>query len=573
MITLLLAISVASAAPFKLHDLEGDDGGFASSGDAGQWEWGAVVNGPGSGFDGANAWSTGRVADYLNASTDYLEIPVPSLLGLSRPMLSFQHWYELVPGDAGWLEVDNGNGWDALEPLYGYPVATGYTGATGGWRTAVFDLSGQGASPAVRLVFQTDLSGVAAGWTIDQVAFHDGDVAAPRLWDLTALADTDDLVGPYVVEVAAEDDTEVAAVDLVWTIDGVTSRVVMAPAGGDRWAGAIPAQAPDTVVTYWVEGMDGLNASREPIEASASFRVYLPAPTALTGPVGRVVALEASLSWTPPSGRNEVLSYEVLRGDTVVAASALPEASVPLVGSGDTFAVRAVYQEGPGDPSDTVTVDAAVPIVFGLDPSEGWPGDRLRVSLGGAYLLLSEEDIGVSLGEGVTVSAVDVRDVDTAWVDLALADEAAAGERALTLQTAGLTLTLPDAFRVLDAADRPRLLTLDPDRVRQGETGEILLAHAGELAGDPTVDLGEGVVVGGVERRDGAVLVRYTVTGAAPLGDRAVTLDDGVRRLTGVSLEVADALAPSTRGCGTPTRPGLVLVGLALGALVVRRRR
>jgi hypothetical protein len=564
-------LAAAAAAPIQLYDLELDDGGFVATGDAGQWEWGVVVDDPGSGFDGARAWTTGRVSRYLNASTDYLEIPIPSLVGLSRPMLSIQHWYEVEPGDAAWVEADTGNGWSPIEPLYGYPVADGYVGASGGWRSAVFDLSGLGDEPGLRLVFATDLSGVAAGWTVDQVALHDGDVAAPRLADLTALTDTDDLVGPYVVDAYAVDDTAVAGVEVVWRADGVEGRAAMIDVGDDIWRGSIPAQPPDTEVAYWVEATDGLNASREPVDGDLAFRVRLPAPTGLTGPAGRVVDTHATLSWTAPVSRNPVEGYEVLRGDAVVASAAATTAEVALSGR-DTFTVRAVYEAGPGDASDPFTVDAAVPAVFALAPAEGWPGDTLRVALSGEYLLLVAGEVAAELGAGVTVTAIDVRDVDAAWLDLTVADTAAQGPRTLGLTSGGVTVELPDAFTVLDPSERPRITTVVPDRLRQGDEGELSIGVVGGLAATPAVDLGEGVVVRSVRVEGEGVVVGYTVTGAAPLGVRPVTVDDGVRLLEGGTLEIRDGFAPSSRGCATPVAPAAALVLVALAAALGRRR-
>lgn len=571
MIALLLA-SVATAGPLVLYDLQSNDGGFTATGDAGQWEWGVVVNGPGGGFDGSRAWTTGRVSNYLNASADYLEVPVPSLVGVARASFTFQHWYEITPGDYAWVEVDTGNGWTAIEPLYGYPVGGGYTGASGGWRPAVYDLSAYGTSPRVRFVFQTDLSGVSAGWTVDQVAFHDGDVAAPKLWDVTPLSDTDDLEGPYTVEVHAVDDTAVTGVDLVWRADGDEGVVAMESVGSDTWRGALPAQPPDTEITYWVEGTDGLNAAREPFDDDLSFRVYLPAPTDLVGPAGRVVDTEATLSWTAPDGRNEVLGYEVVRGGLVVAQSATTEAVVPLAGGGDAFAVRAVYAAGPGDLSDHYYVDSVVPTVSALAPAEGWPGDTLRVALTGSYLLLVDGEVTANLGAGVAVTDIDVRDVDRAWLSLTVSDDAGAGPRALVLQNGDDVLTVPDAFTVLDGDDRPRLLGVSPAVLRQGDEGELTLDLVGDLAGDPVVDLGEGVVTGAVRYEGDTLVVPYAVTATAPLGERPVTLDDGVRVFRGATLEVKDTLPTTQRGCGTPVTPTALVVAGSL-ALVARRRR
>jgi hypothetical protein len=572
-VILLFAMAAHAAAPIIRYDLEADDGGFVASGDVGQWRWGAVSNGPGAGFDGARAWSTGLTADYLNAATDYLEIPVPPLTGLDRPTLSFQHWYEIRPGDLGWVEVDTGNGWSVIDPLYGYPSVAGFTGASGGWRTAVFDLGEYGPSPSLRLAFQSDSSGVGAGWTVDAVAFHDGDVASPHLEALTVLADTDDLVGPYPVEVDAADDTAVTSVTLHWRTDAGLQNTPMIQGSGGVWRGEIPAQLPDTTVSYWVEASDGSNDSREPLDNELSFRVYLPAPTDLTGPIGRVVATTAPLTWAAPDTANEILGYEVLRGDEVVATSTALSVDVPLDGTDDTYAVRAVYPAGVGDRSNSVTIDASVPTLVGLSPAQAWPGDSFRVQLTGQYLLLVQGDVTIDLGPGVQVAGVEVRDVDTAWLDVTVGNAASAGTRDLSIRSGAVSLDVPAAFEVLHSDDRPRLTDVSPARVRQGDTGELVLTHVGSLEGTPTVDLGEGVLVSAVEVDAGALVVRYAVAGDAALGTRAVRVDDGVRVLDGVELEVADAIPPPSGSCGTPLDPGTVASAAALLAVAARRGR
>jgi hypothetical protein len=570
----LLLVRAVLAEPIVVYDLETDDGGFIESGETGQWEWGVVRNGPGAGFDDAHAWSTGLARDYLNDTVDYLEFPLPDLSDADRPTLSFVHWFDIALGDVGWVEVDKGNGWELAAPLYGYPVASGFTGASGGWRTVVIDLRTLGAAPRVRLAFAADLSGVSAGWTIDDVGVYDGDVAAPALSGLTALADTEDLVGPYAVAVTAQDDTKVTGVTLVWTVAGVDTEADMVEVAPGTWRGQLPAQAPDTAVTYHVVATDGVNTSREPVESDLGFRVYLPAPTDVIGPDGRVVATSTHLSWTAPVSTHPVLGYEVLHDDGIVASTTDTAADVPIMGGSEDFAVRALYDAGGGDLSEPVTVDGVLPVLDALEPASAWPGDTVRVRLEGDYLLLVEGEVSLDLGDGVTVNSVTVRDVDDAYAELAIADDAVAGARTLTLESDDVELTLPDAFTVLAGADRPRLTGIDPDRVRQGDEGTLTLTAVGTLAATPTVDLGEGLVVESVESPgDGTVRVRYAVGADAPLGDHAVTLDDGVRVLEGVALTVRDALPPSSGTCGTPLVPAALSALLALGGALTRRRR
>ena len=569
--SLLLLAGLASATPLVIYTLETSDGNFTESGDTEQWAWGEVQNGPGAAIGGSNAWSTGLVDDYLNDTTDYLEVPVPNLSGLDRPMFSFSHWYEIALNDAGWIEADVGNGWVVVDPLYGYPVGSTFSGASGGWRTVVVDLTGFGSNPRLRLAFSADVSVVAAGWTIDEVAFHDGDVAAPKLTDLSALADTDDLVGPYVVEITAEDDTTVANVELHWSADGDAGSVDMVRGSNNIWRGQLPAAPPDTVVSYWVEADDGLNVAREPAETESSFRVYLPAPTGLTAPPGRVVDTDVTLSWSAPDSRNQVLSYEVLSGDTVVATSDTTTAQAPLSGGDEVFTVRAVYAAGVGDASEPVVVDGVLPTLDALVPDEAWPDDTVRLLLTGAYLVLVDGEVAVDLGAGVEVVRVEVRDVDTAWIDLHVASDATPGARTLTLTSGPIELTVPDAFEVLDGGERPRLTSVEPEYVRQGASDELVFDFVGPLQATPTVDLGAGIVVETVEVEGETLRVRYAVANDAALGTRIPVVDDGVRILDGVALEVKDGVAPDARVCGSPVAPAGWLVLAALG--LVRRRR
>ena len=50
-----------------------------------------------------------------------------------------------------------------------------------------------------------------------------------------------------------------------------------------------------------VQASDGQNDASLPGDTPLSFRVFLPAPTDLVGPEGRIIAQEASLSWTEPA--------------------------------------------------------------------------------------------------------------------------------------------------------------------------------------------------------------------------------------------------------------------------------
>lgn len=565
-----------------MWDLEQDDGGFASGGELGQWRWGEVVNGPGSGFDGQNGWAIGLDDVYLNDSLETLELPIPSLLGIARPVFSLQQWYSFGPGDYGYVEIDEGAGWHAVAPVYGYPAALGWSGTSGGWQAASVELPTDTANLRLRLVFVADVAGVGVGWFIDQVGIWDGDVTAPHVDSLEALPDTEDLDGPYTVHAVVQDDTEVDAVSLSWSAStGEGGAVAMSTSDGTNWAGELPGQAAGTVVRYHVLATDGANSVREPASTETGFRVFLAAPTNLVGPEGRVVAQEATLSWTAPASIHEVERYEVLRGEEVVATSPTTSAAAPLTGEADTFTVRAVYEAGAGDLSEPCTVNAIVPSLLELRPAEGFPGDSLRVTVIGQDALFVSGEVTVDFGDDAIVEGITVRDVDRLVAELRLADGAAAGTWTVTVESAAGRLELPAGFTMLDAADRPRILGLDPESVAQGAAADVRVSLSAVPAAVPTITLGEGVVVESVTLDGADVIVHVSVASDSPLGDHGVVVDDGVRVLDAASLEVRDWSPPVIRACSASGSAGTGAAGPPLGAYVslvvfaaiLRRRR
>lgn len=552
-------------------DLEQDDGDFTPGGDLLQWKWGRVLAGPGSGYDGENAWGIGLGGPYLNDAVEYLEIPVPDLSGVAAPSLRFLHWYALGAGDTAAVQVDAGGGWTTADPVYGYPDHVAWSGNSGGWVPVTVSLDGLGSVVRVRLVFSADTSGVGTGWFVDQVGLWDGDVTAPRVAALDQLADTEDLDGPYVVTADVDDDSGVAAVDLHWSVDGAEGSATMANQGGGTYAAAIPGQPPDTVVEYWVVATDGANEARAPVSSTLDFRVYLPAPTGLTGPSGRVVATTAMLSWTAPVSMHPVLGYEIFAGDQSVAASAGTTAEVPLDGVDDTFTVCALYAEGLGDPSEPLTLDAVLPAVVALSPAEAFAGDHLRVELRGEYLLLVDGEVEVDLGAGVSVSGVVVRDVDRLVAELEVHADAEPGPRALTVRSAAGEVSLDDAFTVRAASERPQLVALEPSRVTQGDEGEMVISVLGDVGDEVVVDLGRDIVVQSATREGDLVVVSYAVSPGAALGQRSVVVDDGTRVLTGLSLEVEDWSPPPQRTCSV--QGGMLgWLAVAAGTLAARLR-
>ena len=584
LLPLLIALSPGAALatgramasePLATWLLTDSDGGFSSYGETGQWEYGEISTGPLSGYTGANGWATGLDRPYYNDSTDYLQLPSVDLSGTTRPVLSFFHWYELDnDGDAAWVEVSDGATWERAEPVYGYSDIAGYSGSSNGWHEAFFDLSDLSDASMVRLVFSSDARIALAGWYVDDLVIVDGDPVPPKVGAVTEPEDTQDLEGPYVVEVTVEDDLGDVSATLWWgETEEELSPLAMTEVSEGLFRGEIPAAPADTDLSWQVEASDGENTAVWPEDGLGEFRVYLAAPTGLTGPEGRVVGTETLLEWTAPESPHTVQGYRVYRDGVLVADSVDTNQLAPLQGPVDTFEVSAVYDVGEGDRSAPLPMHTSIPEISLVSPNKAWQGDRVRVNVVGDYLLFSEGDAGLELGEGVEVTEVEVIDSNFAIFTLEIAEDAPEGPRDGDVVSGDMSLPLPDPFTVLAYDDRPALVSITPEQAEQGDQLDIELHANFELFTTPLVDLGEGVIVESVEADGDTVTVHASVTWTAPVGSRGVTVDDGARVLDGVQFRVRNASTEPVGRCSTAPGPrGLLPLALAALALILRAR-
>ena len=566
----------SSGEEIAAWDLDADDGGFTASAVPPQWEWGDVSSGPMGGYDGERAWGTVLDRSYLNDSSDGLTLPSVDLTDAERPVLTFWHWYEIAAtGDAGWVEVWDGAGWQVLEPVYGYPEAGGFLGSSGGWEPAFFDLSGVSDSASVRLVFSADERIALAGWYVDNVAIIDGDPVPPDIAVTGVPDDTQDLDGPYVVTATITDDyAGLAYATLIWSDGGDTEYSVTMEAGDDgAYWGEIPAQPAGTTVRWHIEASDGWNTARAPADDDEAFRVYLAAPTDLAGPEGRVVGVEATLTWTAPESPEAVDGYRVYRDSALVAECAGTTLAAPLDGPIDWFEVSAVYGEQEGDLSLPLMLRVSVPTLEALDPAEAWQGDSLRVAVSGTYLLFVAEDASLDLGDGVVTSEVEVIDADHAVFTLELSDDAEVGLRDALVISGATRIPVEGGFEVLSGDDRPTLVGLIPDALTQGEQTSLTIASNAAFAEAPVVDLGDGIIVESVVIDENRAYLRVTVAADAPVGTRPVSTDDGARILHGVDLRVRAALTTPTGSCAAAPSPTRALGPLGLLVVLVGLRR
>ncbi len=160
------------------RDFEADDGGWVGDND---WVCGhsTLVEA----YSGQNAWGTNRNNGYQNMTTSVLVSPPIDLSGFAAAGLVFRHFLRCEQDyDGGFVEV-SGNGtdgpWILVHPEGDYPAhisaaqgTAGYSGSTGGWVPALFDLSsyiGQ-ADVRIRFTFASDEGITGLGWYLDDIS-------------------------------------------------------------------------------------------------------------------------------------------------------------------------------------------------------------------------------------------------------------------------------------------------------------------------------------------------------------------------------------------------------------------
>ncbi len=555
-------------------DLSVSDGSLLEGGQTGQWGWGD----PGAGPVGlGSCWGTNPDGPYLHDTIDTLEIPLGDLSGISRPILTMRHWYEIAAGDQGVLEIHDGTGWSVLDPVFGYPDPAGFTGTSGAYVVHAWDLSGRGIAPRVRLSFRSDPVSALAGWYVQELNLWDGDIIPPSITPLVTPTDTQDLSGPYPAELEIVDDVGVSSASLSWQTDteGPIS-VPMVRLADDRWQGDIPAQPPDTIVRWSIVAEDGSQQTRWPELGDAQFRVFLAAPTQLTGPsLSHTLSQRIELSWTPPDSPHPVRGYEVFQeGAPEPLVVEAPSVGIPLeTTDSQIFDVRAIYDAGTGDTSPPLSLQVEVPQLDLLEPSFGYQGERRYVQLSGQSLYLLQEISGLQLGSGVTILSFDVADAHSATALIEIDADAAVGPRDVELTSTGGSLSFADRFELLAGDDAPQIQQIVPDVLDQGEEIDVEIEATVPYAATPTITGGEDLVISGSIEVQGSI-VRFGLAAStrSRLGRHTLVIDDGARRFL-VDIEVEEYVVPPARRCAVAPAGGLGLLGCCFVAGLARRKK
>ncbi|MBN2541881.1 gliding motility-associated C-terminal domain-containing protein [bacterium] len=186
-------------------NFDSDNGGFIGDG---EWEWGNPDpyfdwlefrnEGPDDAYSNPNCWCTDRNGAYTGTNINWSLIS-PTFY---QPMgalgvLSFYHYMDCAPStDGGNVKISTNSGttWELLTPTGGYPATASflnaaisgegcYSGTTGGWVYAEFDISAYAGNIfQIKFHFGTSFSSLILsypGWFIDNfelTGFSSGEV-------------------------------------------------------------------------------------------------------------------------------------------------------------------------------------------------------------------------------------------------------------------------------------------------------------------------------------------------------------------------------------------------------------
>lgn len=544
------------------------DGGWSASGTLEQWEYGVPAGGS------APVWSTRLDEDTFNDTTEVLEIPVPATTGVTRPVAVLTHHYALGTGDTASLQLDDGDGFEPIAPLGGYPAAgTAFVGSSAGSVQTGVLLPELPTGGTLRLVFTADAVGAGEGWTLEGFELWDGDPLPPRIRSIAGPGDTQDLLGPYRFEADILEDALLLGARVVYDV-GSGEQIAPMALDGDVHVAELPGLPPDTELTWRVEAED-CNATSA--RSGDPFRVFLAAPTALRGPDGpHGVSQAVTLTWEPPVSPWPVTTYEVrdLGSGTTHTTGATGLTLDLMPGAEQRFEVRAIYDTPfgarAGDPSVPVDLAIEVPEIASLDPVSAFPGESLYVELTGRSLYLLEGVSSVRVLPDLTVGSLEVRDVDRATLLLEVPADAPPSLRDVEISSPRGVFRFDAVFGITDGALAPRILRVEPDSLVQGGEATVRFTSSRAFGESVTVLLDDDLLQVGEPSVSGdQVEVPIVAIGRARPGPHAVILDDGTR-LYSADLTVTEYRIPTRSGCsaapGVPTGlPGAaILLGIAI---------
>lgn len=186
--------------------------------------------------------------------------------------------------------------------------------------------------------------------------------------------------------------------------------------------------------------------------------------------------------------------------------------------------------------TDGITVIGSTPSpgLLSVNPNSGQQGQSsLNIVVAGQSTSFTQGLSSVNFGAGVTVNSVSVASATSLTANITIAAGAAVGTRTVTVTTGSEVVSLPSGFQV--TAGTPRILSLNPASVMQGQTANIALGaeFTNFVQGVTQASFGAGVTVNTITVTSGTSLsANITVGPAAAVGPRTITITTGTEVVT-----------------------------------------
>ena len=169
-----------------LEGFESNDGSWYSKGSNNSWQWGTPAKATISkAANGTNAWVTSLTGNYQNNELSYLYSPCFNLGGMTQPVLSFSHIFEIedgTPADYNWIEYSD-NGGVTWNRLGSNGVGTNWFNDPTGkkqwrtslttWHVASTDIPTTAGNVRFRFVMSSDMGINREGVGIDDIHVFD----------------------------------------------------------------------------------------------------------------------------------------------------------------------------------------------------------------------------------------------------------------------------------------------------------------------------------------------------------------------------------------------------------------
>ena len=176
---------VISTFPY-LEGFETNSGNWYTKGSNSSWAWGtpakATIN---KAANGTKAWVTGLTGNYKNNELSYLYSPCFDLSGLTQPVLSFSHIFQIEDGcpcDYNWVEYSTNGGvtWNKLgangSGVNWYNDPTGlnqWRTSITKWHVASVDIPTTASNVRFRIVMASDAGFNTEGVAVDDIHIFD----------------------------------------------------------------------------------------------------------------------------------------------------------------------------------------------------------------------------------------------------------------------------------------------------------------------------------------------------------------------------------------------------------------